>query len=135
MKKDELVKLICAKVINTNQIDKKDLENSSFCGRDSKYKQGLYFLYNDSGDVIYIGMLSGTDETSLYDRMKGHGSGSHCRQSWYGDVSYGKFYHFDVSVNELKILERLAISGMGQPMYNDGHNLSQTCIDNLSSKI
>ena len=90
MKKDELVKLICAKVISAKRIDKKLLENSSFCGRKTTYKQGLYFLYNSNDDVIYVGLVGDTDGTSLYDRMIGHGDGSHSAESWYSDVCYGK---------------------------------------------
>lgn len=86
MKKDELTKLICAIVIDTSPIKK-----SSFCGRNTAYKQGLYFLYNNSDDVIYIGMLGDGDSTSLYDRMVGHGTGAHSKESWYPDVVYGKF--------------------------------------------
>lgn len=135
MKKDELVKIVCAKVIESDKIEKKDLEDSSFCGRKTTYKQGLYFLYNDSDDVIYVGIVGDTDCTSLYDRMIGHGKGSHSVESWYAEVSYGKFCKFDISLDELKVIERLAISGMGQPMYNDGLNLTQSRIDNLVNKI
>lgn len=39
MKKDELVKKVCAKVIESEKIEKKDLEYISFCGRKTTYKQ------------------------------------------------------------------------------------------------
>jgi excinuclease UvrABC nuclease subunit len=53
------------------------MENYSFCGRNTKYKSGIYFLYNNKNEVIYVGKVGNGEYTSLYDRMVGHGSGSH----------------------------------------------------------
>lgn len=92
-------------------------------------------MYNANDEVIYVGMISDKKSTSLYDRMIGHGKGSHCREIWYSDVNYCKFCKFNLSLNDLLTIERLAIYGMGQPMYNDGHNLTESYIDTLGTKI
>lgn len=135
MNKKEISIIACSKVINSNKIDKCQLETASFCGRSTKYKNGLYFLYNQNDEVVYIGMIGDAQNTSLYDRMIGHGTGAHSQEVWYQNIAYGKFYRFDLDEKNLKTIERLAISEMGQPIYNDGLSLEQKSIDELSRCI
>jgi hypothetical protein len=134
MQRTELIQIICSKVTNEKTISKKEMENSEFCGRESIYKKGLYFLYNFQNEVIYVGKIGEGSCTSLYDRMVGQGEGAHNKENWYKYVSYGKFHPFDVSEDELKIIERLAIFGMGQPIYND-EDTAQTDIDKLCKDL
>ena len=119
-------------------LTKKDMEDSSICGRKSNYKNGLYFLYDKQNQIIYIGQVGSTDDTSLYDRMIGHGDGSHSKKDkrWYNLVEYGRFHQFiNLTKQELNHIERLAISCMNQAIYNDGIDVTQTAIDNILKKI
>ena len=53
--------------------------------------------------------------------MISHSEDSH-RQSdsrWYCFVKYGKWYGFNLKGKSLDFIERLAIFGMEQPIYND----------------
>ena len=120
--KKKLSKKICKKVLKSEVLTREKYENYSFCGDKTSFKCGLYFLFNEEYEILYIGMVGNASNTSLYDRMVGHGSGSHKQKDkrWYSFVKWCKFYRFNgLNDNELKQLERLAIFGMGQPPYND----------------
>lgn len=138
MKREELIKVICAEVLKESNISKSDMENSNKCGSKTNYVCGLYFLYNDFDEIIYIGMVGNGPNTSLYHRMKGHGSGSHAVKDsrWYSYVKYGKFHQFKgMTDRELEQIERLAIAGMNQPVYNDKVDIIQKIVDIIASKI
>lgn len=138
MKKDELIKVICAAVLKEPNLTKAEMESSPKCGRTTLYKGGLYFLYDDQDEIIYIGKIGDTSETSLYDRVFGHTSGSHRVQDsrWYPFVKYGKFHRFSgLNDDELYIIERLAIAGMNHPIYNDRKDVTQAVVDAIALKI
>lgn len=132
---NELAEIVCKIVEDKDRIKKAEMENSSICGRKSNYKCGLYFLYNKNDEVVYIGKSGNGKETSLYDRIKGHGNGAHNKKDWYSDVEYGKFHKFEKLNNkQLQIIERLAIYNMGQPKYND-KLISEADINTISNSI
>ena len=61
--------------------------------------------------MIYIGYIGDGSCTSLYDRFKGHGSGSHCQENWYNEISYIKYLNLpNFSIIELQKLERICIN-------------------------
>lgn len=137
MNKLELMHIICSKVIKERKIMKEEMHDRSKCGG-KDFKCGLYFLYDANDQLIYIGQISNKDNTSLYHRMVGHGDGSHSKKDsrWYSKVAYGKFHQFKgLSQKQLNQIERLAISGMNQPIYNDGIDITQKAIDGIASKI
>lgn len=137
MSKITLINKICSAVIQDVDISKNDMENSSICGRNTNYKSGIYFLYNDKNEVVYVGRVSNRENTSLYYRIVGHGSGSHKTKNsrWYNEVKKGKFHTFNGLDNEeLKKIERLAIFGMNQPKYNDV-DITNKDIESLLKKI
>lgn len=120
MTRKELAQKICDIVNNSKELKVTDMENRKKCNTDS-YKSGLYFLYNSKNKCIYIGKVGNGETASLYMRMKGNGEKSHKKKNkrWYPLVSYGKWHKFNVSDSDLETIERLAIYGMEQPIYND----------------
>jgi len=50
--------------------------SSKIYGRNSRYRNGIYFAYQ-GGVVVYVGMVSDRPKTSLYHRFKGHGNSAH----------------------------------------------------------
>ncbi len=118
--REKIVSYLCEKILGEDDISKPDLESSEFCGRGTNYKKGIYFLFNKNDQVIYVGHIKDQKSTSLYDRIKGHGSGSHSNSYWYTEVEKGKFLRFNNLTNEeLLLIERLSIFGMNQPIFND----------------
>ena len=135
MTKLELQDKIVELVNKTSNISVSDMEKKALCGKE-EYRQGLYFLYNSSETIIYIGKVGSGERTSLYDRMKGHGPGSHSKKDkrWYSEVSFGRFNKFDkFNDSEIAVLERLAISKCGT-VYND-KDTDDLVIDALSMLI
>lgn len=115
MSRIDSIHKICFAVICEDIISKNDMENRSICGPSTDYKSGIYFLYDNENEVIYVGMVGNAPNTSLYDRMCGHGSGSHKMKEsrWYSEVIFGRFHKFDnLDDCELRKIERLAIFGM-----------------------
>lgn len=138
MNKEELIKVICATVLKEPSLSKNDMEDSNKCGRKSNYKNGLYFLYNADDQIIYIGQIGNSTYTSLYDRMIGHGKGSHNKKDsrWYQFVTFGKFHQFTgVTSAELNQIERLAIAGMNHPVYNDNLDITQAVVNSIAQKV
>lgn len=133
MTREDLIKRICVDVLNEDEIPLKDLEDAKKYSTPA-YKMGLYFLFTEDNICVYVGKVGDGDNTSLYHRMVGHGNGSHRDQDkrWYNKISYGKWHQFDVSGKELDLLERLAIFGMGQPIYNDVDS-DQSAVDNIEN--
>lgn len=96
-----------------------DEVNSKIYGTKTKFKRGLYYLYDKDYGIIYIGKIGNRKGTSFYSRMFGHGGGAHKKQSWYKEVVKCKFHRFDnFNDSEIELLERLAIQ-KHQPNYND----------------
>lgn len=88
-------------------------------GKD-KGKGGIYFLYNDSNQIIYIGMVSNAESTSFYRRMYGHGTGAHKNKHWFNECKKFRFKKFPTATkNDLRVIERMMIFRKGQPKYND----------------
>lgn len=52
-------------------------------------------------------------------RMVGNGDAAHKKDSWNNEVSYGYWHKFNITDEELLIVERFSIIGMHQPIYND----------------
>lgn len=119
MKRSELITTICKMVEDEARLSIEQMEGKS-CSTDA-YKKGLYFLYDNNDTCIYVGKVGDGPFTSLYHRMVGHASGSHKQQDarWYSKIKYGKWHQFNLIENDLSRLERLAIYGMDQPVYND----------------
>ena len=88
-------------------------------GIKTTYKQGLYFLYEDSNQPVYIGKIGDFKNTSLYSRLIGHGSGAHNKEFWFKAIKKCKFKSITGLDNkQLFQIERLAISAKN-PKYND----------------
>lgn len=54
MTRTELSEKICNSVISGEKLTKEEIKLRSKCNNDS-YKSGLYFLYNDLNECIYVG--------------------------------------------------------------------------------
>ena len=135
MTRKKLIKKICKEVLNDGKLSIQKMQSCTECHRE-KYKSGLYFLYNNKKKCIYVGMVGNGNNVSLYMRMIGNGSGSHATKDsrWYFHVAYGYWHKFDLSDSELATLERLAIVGMKQPIYND-KDTDHITIDSLCEKL
>ena len=57
----------------------------------AKGRPGIYFLYNSKKRIIYIGKVGTGNNTSLYARLYGHGSGAHCNKPRFSECKYYKF--------------------------------------------
>lgn len=82
---------------------------------------GIYFLYNDDGIVIYVGMTGKDKTSSFYMRMYGNGNSAHCcNKPWSTEIKKFRFKSFpNLNKKELKVIERLMIYKNNQPIYND----------------
>ena len=111
----EIALFICNTVSFEERIDINNIVRSR-CGT-PEYSKGIYFLYNEQDDVIYVGMTY-ADKQTLHKRIYGNGNGAHNRKVWFKEVRYVKFHKFGYSKEQLALAERLAINEMG-PRYND----------------
>lgn len=117
--RNDLYDEICRRVENEQFIKLVEITSKTH-GRNTNYKKGLYFLYDSGNVVVYVGVIHGLPNTSLYDRIRGHAGGCHQRKSWYKYVAGVKFLRIDkISKNALDVAERLAIIGMKNPIFND----------------
>lgn len=99
----------------------------------AKGQSGIYFLYNEKKQIIYIGKVGTGMNTSFYARLYGHGSGAHCKKSWFSECKYYKFKQFpNATKDDISIIERLMIYGQGQPRYNDIGQISVEYSDTLA---
>ena len=115
----KIAERICAQVSLADMIKVGEITYSSHSGEG--FKNGLYFVYDKSKNVIYIGMISNGKRTSLYDRFKGHGSGCHKHSTWYNQACTVRFCHFkDLNAKQLRLAERVAIFAK-LPVGNDGN--------------
>lgn len=118
---NDLSDAVFKKIDDEEKLTKAEMEAKYSRGEKDKYKQGIYFLYDDSDNIIYVGKVGDYEKTSLRDRMVGHGSGSHKKKdsSWYPLVVKGKFHQFSSLTNkQLEQVERLMIIRL-KPRYND----------------
>jgi hypothetical protein len=75
----------------------------------------IYFLYDSSGEIIYIGETG----KSVKNRLYSDGSGAHCNKEWFNKVVKLKYYNnAKMDYNTRKLLERALISKYN-PKYND----------------
>ena len=96
------------------------IENVKAKYKGDKGKNGIYFLYNDKKEVIYVGMVSNAPWTSFYHRMYGHGTGAHKIEHWFTECRSCRFKQFPhVTKDDLRVIERMMIFRKGQPRYND----------------
>jgi len=133
MSRELLIERVIELVESETAISKSNLINSSFCGRTTDYRQGIYFLYNTKKDVIYVGKVGSKLNTSLYDRMYGNGPiASHQGDVWWNEVEEGRFHRFsDLNDQQILQIERLAIFGKGQPIYNDSYTTNNDAVEIL----
>ncbi|WP_346915516.1 hypothetical protein [Clostridium sp.] len=83
-------------------------------------KNGIYFIYDEKDIVIYVGKVGKGKKTSFYHRMYGHGSGAHCKKSWFEKAKKFKFKSFpNLESEEIMKIERLMIYAKKQPAFND----------------
>ena len=105
------------------KIESKELYNiDKDCVREnfSNKKNGIYFLYNQNNEVIYVGKVGNGRFTSFYRRLYGHGSGAHNRKDWFKEVKNFRFKSFcKLNDKQLNQIERLMIFAKNQPAYND----------------
>ena len=142
MNREEFTKKVIEKIEKQLPIPKSEMENSKKYGTSRKAikingcRQGVYFLYNTNKEIIYIGKVGTKKKTSLYHRMKGHGSGAHNKQSWYAEVDFGKYIIFDkLNDFEIEVIERLCIMyNPNKDNYNDKY-FNDTIIDEINGKI
>lgn len=100
-------------VITKGDLTKKGRNaGSANYGRKTLYKKGIYFAYKDI-NIVYIGMIGDKKSTSLYDRFKGHGKGSH--KFDYDEVKFHRFQN--LSDKEFLALEAMLIMVIS-PKYN-----------------
>lgn len=99
----------------------------------AKGRSGIYFLYNEKKQIIYVGKVGAGNNTSFYARLYGHGSGAHCNKPWFAECKHYKFKQFSYATNDdLRVIERLMIYGQGQPRYNDIGQISVEYSDTLA---
>lgn len=106
-------------------IDSSKMETVDPCYIKAKYKcdgakNGIYFLYDDNDQIIYVGKISNAEKTSFYHRMYGHGTGAHKNEHWFKECKKFRFKKFPLATEtDLRVIERLMIFQKGQPKYND----------------
>lgn len=125
MKFRKLYKYVVSQINKCEKIELHEAQNSKMFGRgkNAKYypnRRGIYFVFNKNNKIIYVGYIGSGASTSLYDRFKGHGLGSHYKQCWFMDIAYIKYLNLpDFSVIELQKLERVCIKFNKHINYND----------------
>ena len=109
------------KIIETSPIEaiSKNALKQKYKGDNGK--NGIYFLYNEKEEIIYIGKVGNGLVTSFYHRLYGHGNGAHKNTQWFQkECSKYRFKRFpNATDDDLRVIERLMIFKKGQPQYND----------------
>lgn len=118
MNRDEFAKAVLKKINSTElkEINKEEImKNGGTC------KNGIYFIYDENENILYVGMVSDKKTASLKARFYDNGNSAHCNKYWF--EKYAKFYRFysfpKASEAELELIERLMIYINNQPVYND----------------
>lgn len=76
---------------------------ASKCDSD-EYRNGVFYVYDKNGQVVYIGMAGNGRNTSLYRRCSGHGWGS------LKDGAHRKLTPARVSFRRFAVLDRKLLS-------------------------
>ena len=125
---DKIEKIIEASQLRT--VSKDDIKQSY---KGDSGKNGIYFLYNNNDEVIYVGIAGNGDSTSFFHRMYGHGNRAHEKDPWFSECKKYRFCSFPRALNEdLRVMERLMIFKKGQPKYNDIGKITYDFDDILS---
>ena len=121
----EIAIKICHCVYSENCIATKEISYSRHHSKE--YKNGLYFVFDDTNHVIYIGKVGSGKTASLYMRCIGNGNKSHLKEMWYRQhARFVKFHKFpNYSDEQLLIAERIAIL-YEKPTFNDQHTDIET---------
>ena len=133
---EELAKKICDMIEKQSTMSISEMTKKYKRGEKENFKNGLYFLYDESDCLIYIGKVGEYKNTSLRDRLVGHGDGSHQKlhSKWYNEIRMGRFFKFkDLDELELTIIERVAIR-YKKPKYNDKY-FDNEALELISKKI
>lgn len=141
MERSELFNLISKKLALLSKIPLADMEDPKkygrgktayFCGN----RRGLYFLFDKTDNMIYVGKIGNGKRTSLYSRMKGHGNGAHAKQSWYEEIDYGYYLNLpNLTVDEIEKLERICIQfNKNRNNYNDKY-ITASDVDIIFKKL
>lgn len=86
------------------------------CGKCDYHQCGLYILYGDCDDILYVGQIKPDKDSSLRVRMQKH----KCTDAWFGKVRSVRFRPFPyLGPMQLDVAERLLIMSSRQPPYND----------------
>lgn len=105
------------KIIENSPIEatSKDIIKQKYKGENGK--NGIYFLYNEKQEIIYIGKVGNGLVTSFYHRLYGHGNGAHKNTQWFqNECSQYRFRRFpNATDDDLRVIERLMIFRKGQP--------------------
>lgn len=118
MKKEDLIKI-------EEIIEKENLQSVGDCvsQNNKKLKNGIYFLYDENNNVIYVGKVGNGLRTSFYDRMHGHGSGALDKKSWFSEINTFRFKSFQgLNKKQLLQVKRLMLCAK-QPKYNYCHTI------------
>lgn len=116
----------------------KSIDEETVKKNEKQSKNGIYFIYaEDKTTVIYVGKVGNGVKTSLAHRFYLHGSGAHCKKSWF--QQYAKYYRFlpfpNISKDELALVERLMIYMNKQPIYNDQKTPNDYDFESLLKKL
>jgi excinuclease UvrABC nuclease subunit len=119
-KRDKLANQVLELIEREEKIEKEKITSTDYGRNKKKLKNGIYCIYDEKDTIIYVGKVGDSKSTSLYDRMIGHGDGSHSKKEWWSSAKYVKFRIFE-SVNESQLsqLERLTIIAANNPNNND----------------
>jgi len=113
----KLIKKVVRVVNSSDPILIGDIKPHNY-GRTSNARKGIYFLFNSEGKIIYIGMISDKNGTSLYNRcINGH-SEPHITKLWGLEIDYVKFSRFDtLTDDEIEQVEAMLIYKLN-PIHN-----------------
>ena len=111
--RDAIASQICKRIESSTLLDINSVLECA--GTWSNHHSGIYFLYNNYYELIYIGKIGFGGQNNLQKRMREHRS-----DSWFAEVRYARFCKFpQMGDVQLSVAERLSIIYMGQPVYND----------------
>lgn len=74
----------------------------------------IYYLYDELGNIIYIGETG----VSVKSRLFGDGSGAHSNKDWFGEVKTVKYYKNDEMNNDRRKLIERALIYNHNPVHN-----------------
>ena len=117
MKRAEMIEQIVQKYKSNRKIID-DYSKSEKNSLETK-KNGVYAFYDDSGNLLYIGMVSNAQTASLYARLYSNGNASHSKKKWFENVKSVYFYELNTTDKfDIQVLERVLIREL-KPQHND----------------